>query len=133
MGPPGPLGAHMPRLAWSVVASMRVFAVAVPFDTTATTLTLLPLFTDAIPLSPPFTDVPELTVYVMAVLSALVTTRLHVLPDTSVTEVTVPVWNSIVSYPFGPLTVASPCRTAPNPPNPRPSAMPGPPKPRPAM
>ena len=85
------IGAHEAPLALSVVMSMRFLAVAVPLDTTAMMLTLSPVLTDEIPLSPPLTEVPELTVYVRAVLSALVTTRLQVLPETSFTDVTVPV------------------------------------------
>jgi hypothetical protein len=42
--------------------SMRVFAVAVPFEVTATMLTLSPVLTADIPVSPPFTEVPESTV-----------------------------------------------------------------------
>jgi hypothetical protein len=49
-------------LAESLLESIRVFTVAVPLETRAVTLTLSPDFTDEIPVSPPFTDVPELTV-----------------------------------------------------------------------
>jgi hypothetical protein len=61
-GGPCGIGAHEVRLALSRVESVSVFAVAVPFDTTATMLTVSPDLTAAIPVSPPFTEVPESTV-----------------------------------------------------------------------
>ncbi len=112
VGAPGPPGGDDGRIgnqdfpfAWSVVWSVISVAVAVPPETVAVTSTVLPVFTLAIPDSPPFTLVDAFTVKVPDVPSALFTLSDHVLPDVSLTADTVPLRSSIVSYPFGPFTV----------------------------
>jgi hypothetical protein len=104
-------------------------AVDVEPETVAVTRTVSPDFTLAIPDSPPLTLDDEFTVKVPDVPSALFTVRVHVVPEVSVTAETVPVRSAIVSYPFGPFTVYSPCTTAPPGPPPKPPKPPGPPKP----
>ena len=96
--------AHGWRLAWSLVEAWISLAVEVLPDTTAVTLTVSPTATAEMPISPESTLVPESTTYVMAVLSALVTVKDHVLVEESVSvaAVTWPVWTSNVSYPLGP-------------------------------
>jgi hypothetical protein len=101
----GLVGCQVPPLAFNVVSSVTCFAVEVLPETTAATRTVSPVLTLPMPISPPFTLVPESTVKVPEVPSALFTVRDQVLPEVSVTSETVPVRSDRVSYPLGPLTV----------------------------
>ena len=87
----GPSGCHVPPLACNTVWSVTRLAVDVPPETTAVTCTVSPVLTLPMPISPPLTLVPESTVKVPDVPSALFTVSDHVLPDVSVTAETVPV------------------------------------------
>ena len=93
----GCAGIHDLPLACRVVWSITCVAVAVVPDFVAVTLTVSPDLHAGDPDSPPFTLVDESTVNVPDVPSALFTTSVHVLPDVSVTDDTVPVRTSIVS------------------------------------
>ena len=91
------MGRQLPALALSVVSSITCLAVDVAPDTTAVTCTVSPVLTLPIPISPPLTLVPESTVKVPEVPSALFTVSDHVLPAVSVTSDTVPVRSDRVS------------------------------------
>jgi hypothetical protein len=93
----GRTGNHDFPLAWRVVLSMIRVAVAFPDDSVAVTFTVSPVFTLAMPDSPPFTLVDESTVKVPDVPSALFTVSDQVEPDVLFTADTVPVLSSIVS------------------------------------
>jgi hypothetical protein len=91
------MGIHDFPLAFSVVVSMTCVAVVVPPETVPVTTTVSPLFTLAMPDSPPFTLVEEFTVKVPLLPSALFTVSDQVDPDVLDTAETVPVRSSMVS------------------------------------
>src|ERR1700688_1101976 len=84
----GPVGCHVPPLAFNVVSSVTSLRVEVLPEPTATPPTESPVLTLPMPISPPFTLVPASTVKVPEVPSALFTVRDQVLPDVSVTAET---------------------------------------------
>ena len=75
------MGRHDPPLAFNMVWSVTCLAVEVPPDTTAVVRTSSPVLTLPMPISPPLTLVPESTVKVPELPSALFTVSDHVLPD----------------------------------------------------
>jgi hypothetical protein len=97
MGPWPPAGIHDFPLAWRVVESVIWVAVAVPPDSVAKTVTVSPVFTLAMPDSPPLTLVEEFTAKVADVPSALLTVRVQFEPEVLVTVDTVPLRSSTVS------------------------------------
>ena len=107
--PAGPGGIHWPRSRWRFVWSKMAAAGAVFPVTVASTWTVCPTFTSAMPSRPASTRVLVLTTYVRVNPSWLLTVI-----DEALTAVTVPLCTSIVRYPpFGSTAVNSPCSTPP--------------------
>ena len=101
----GRMGRHVPPLAFSAVWSVTVLGRRRPPRHHGGDLDGVAGLHAADAHLPPLTLVPESTVKVPEVPSALFTVSDHVLPAVSVTEETVPVRSDSVSYPLGPLMV----------------------------